>query len=42
MRECWPTMTFSVALIVANRRIFWKVRATPAAVILSGRVSVTS
>ena len=37
MRECWPTITFSAALIVANRRMFWNVRATPAAVILSGR-----
>ena len=42
MRACWPTITFSTALIVPNRRMFWNVRATPAAVILSGRVRVTS
>ena len=29
MREFWPTITFSSALIVPNRRMFWKVRATP-------------
>ncbi len=37
MRECWPTITFSTALMVANRRMFWNVRAMPSAVILSGR-----
>ena len=38
MRACWPTMTFSTALIVANRRMFWNVRAIPSVVIRSGRV----
>ena len=35
-------MTFSTALIVANRRMFWNVRAMPSVVILSGRVRVMS
>ena len=35
--ECRPTMTFSSALMAPNRRMFWKVRATPALVITSGR-----
>ncbi len=38
MRACWPTMTFSTGVIVANSRMFWNVRATPALVIRSGRV----
>ena len=29
MREFWPTMQFSIADIVANRRMFWNVRAMP-------------
>jgi hypothetical protein len=37
MREFWPTITFSVALMVANRRMFWNVRAMPYFMILSGR-----
>src|SRR4051794_11368831 len=42
IRACWPTMTFSTAVIVANRRMFWNVRATPALVMRSGRARVTS
>ena len=42
IRACWPTITFSTADIVANRRMFWNVRATPSAVILSGRIPVMS
>ena len=42
MRACWPTITFSTAVIVANSRMFWNVRATPSAVILSGRMPVMS
>jgi hypothetical protein len=42
MRACWPTITFSAAVIEENRRMFWNVRATPSEVILSGRVPVTS
>ena len=42
MRACWPTSTFSTADIVPNRRMFWNVRATPSAVIWSGRFVVTS
>ena len=42
MRACWPTRTFSIADIVPNRRMFWNVRATPSAVIWSGRFVVTS
>ena len=37
IRECWPTITFSSADMVGNRRMFWKVRAIPIAVIRSGR-----
>ena len=40
MRACCPTITFSRALIVANKRMFWNVRATPSAMILSGRPPV--
>ena len=29
MRAFWPTMQFSTAVIVANRRMFWNVRAMP-------------
>ncbi len=42
MRACWPTITFSSALIVANMRMFWNVRDIPIARILSGRPRVTS
>jgi hypothetical protein len=41
IRACSPTMTFSVAVIVPNSRMFWNVRATPPAVIWSGRQRVT-
>ena len=37
MRACWPTITFSSAVIVGKRRMFWKVRAIPIAMIRSGR-----
>ena len=40
MREFWPTITFSTALIVANRRMFWNVRAIPDFMITSGRPPV--
>ena len=40
MRACWPTSTFSTALIVENRRMFWNVRAMPSVVIWSGRTAV--
>ena len=40
MRACWPTITFSSALIVANRRMFWNVLATPMAMMRSGRPPV--
>ena len=36
-RVCMPTSTFSIAVMFENRRIFWNVRQTPAAVISSGR-----
>ena len=42
IRACWATLTFSSALMVLNRRMFWNVRATPSAVILSGRLPVMS
>ena len=42
MRACWPTITFSTAVIELNRRMFWNVRATPSEVMMSGRVPVTS
>ena len=42
MRACWPTTTFSTAVIVPNRRMFWNVRAMPLVVIWSGRSAVTS
>jgi hypothetical protein len=42
MRQCWPTITFSVAVMVANRRMFWNVRATPSFMITSGRPRVMS
>ena len=37
IRAWWPTITFSTAVIAPNRRMFWNVRATPSAVITSGR-----
>ena len=40
MREFWPTMQFSAAVMVANRRMFWNVRAMPAFMIRSGRLPV--
>ena len=40
MREFWPTMTFSLAVMVANRRMFWNVRAMPSFMIMSGRPPV--
>jgi hypothetical protein len=42
IRACWPTMTFSTAVIVPKSRMFWNVRATPRAMILSGRPAVMS
>ena len=42
MRECWPTITFSTADIVANSRMFWNVLAMPIDVITSGRRAVIS
>ena len=41
MREFWPTITFSSAVIVPNRRMFWNVRAIPSFMIRSGRRPVT-
>jgi hypothetical protein len=41
MREFWPTITFSIAVIVPNRRMFWNVRAMPSFMIRSGRRPVT-
>ena len=41
MRPFCPTITFSSAVIVANRRMFWNVRATPSFMIRSGRRPVT-
>ena len=40
MRECSPIITFSVAVIVENSRMFWNVRAIPAFITLSGRAPV--
>ena len=42
MRACSPTITFSTALIVPNRRMFWNVRAIPSFMMMSGRAPVTS
>ena len=42
IRACWPTRTFSSAVMVPKRRMFWNVRATPSEVMMSGRVPVTS
>src|SRR6266496_417976 len=36
MRGCWPTSTFSSAVMFANRRMFWKVRPIPRAVTWCG------
>jgi hypothetical protein len=30
IRACWPTRTFSSAVIVPKSRMFWNVRAMPA------------
>ena len=35
-RQCWPTITFSSAVISLNRRMFWNVRAMPSLVTLEG------
>ena len=32
-RACMPTSTFSIAVMLAKRRMFWNVRHTPSAVI---------
>ena len=42
MRAWRPIITFSVAVIAPNRRMFWNVRATPRPVTTSGRERVTS
>ena len=42
IRECSPIMTFSIAVIVENRRMFWNVRAIPAFMTMSGRAPVMS
>ena len=42
IRECSPTITFSSAVIVANRRMFWNVRAMPDLRMRSGRAFVIS
>ena len=40
MRECSPIITFSIAVMVENRRMFWNVRAIPAFITMSGRAPV--
>ena len=40
MRECTPIITFSTAVMVENRRMFWNVRAIPAFMTMSGRAPV--
>ena len=40
IRECSPIMTFSIAVIVENRRMFWNVRAIPCFITMSGRAPV--
>ena len=40
VRECSATITFSSAVIVPNRRMFWNVRAIPRSTIRSGRIAV--
>ena len=40
MRECSPIITFSVAVMVEKRRMFWNVRAIPAFITRSGRAPV--
>ena len=37
VRQYRPTMTFSSAVMFANRRMFWNVRAMPAMTTLRGR-----
>ena len=36
VRQCMPTSTFSSALIVGNRRMFWNVRPMPSSVMWCG------
>src|SRR5436190_2515561 len=40
VRECCATSTFSIAVMVPNSRMFWKVRARPLFMIRSGRIEV--
>ena len=40
IRECSPIITFSIAVMVENRRMFWNVRAIPAFMTMSGRAPV--
>ena len=40
IRECSPIMTFSIAVMVEKRRMFWNVRAIPAFMTMSGRAPV--
>ncbi len=40
--ECMATMTFSSAVMRLNSRMFWNVRASPAAARMCGLVSVMS
>ena len=40
IREWTPIITFSVAVMVENRRMFWNVRAIPAFITMSGRAPV--
>ena len=42
IRECSPIMTFSIAVMVEKRRMFWNVRAIPAFMTMSGRAPVMS
>ena len=42
IRACMPTSTFSIADMFWKRRMFWKVRPTPRAVIACGGLPVTS
>ena len=42
VRQCCPTMMFSSAVISLNRRMFWKVRATPSLVTFDGSMPAIS
>ena len=42
VRQCMPTSTFSSTVIWLNRRWFWKVRASPSAVMACGGRPVSS